>query len=451
MTHFHIDRIPKAYLLLFLFLTACLFYGNSLSNGYNLDDELVTQNHPLTSQGLRAIPKIFSSPFYLDAAGTSFEYRPVLLTSFAVEHQLFGESPMISHGINILLYGLTALLVFGLLSALVAPTNKLLPFLASLIFIIHPVHTEAVNNIKSRDELLALGFSLLASLLFIKSTADFKKAIIFSIGGSVVFALAMFSKLSALPFAWLIPMSLVLFRKVTVIHLVGVSAILTSISFALFTQLSIKPPALFYAGSMLLPLVLYVVVNIEKIRQGMKSKWGQKYVISDYQFTPARSGLILSALFFLGITGIYQSSMTLVASLVSIGFLFFIEKEKGRLLPNILLALFGLVSAMLFHLNFVHVLCFLPLVLHVLSEGWKVKRFSLWILSVLFLISLSNDILNEEGWSLVNIIAFVPAISFRPVERTVIRLNYRFMKQTDILGNPPSKIGGLQFGISSYF
>ncbi len=50
-----------------------------------------------------------------------------------------------------------------------------------------------------------------------------------------------------------------------------------------------------------------------------------------------------------------------------------------------------------------------------------------------------------------DIIAFVPAISFRPVEQTVIRLNYRFMSQTDILGNPPSKIGGIQFGISSYF
>lgn len=50
-----------------------------------------------------------------------------------------------------------------------------------------------------------------------------------------------------------------------------------------------------------------------------------------------------------------------------------------------------------------------------------------------------------------NIKAIVPAISFRPTEQTVIRLNYRYMKQTDILGNPPSTIGGFQFGISSYF
>jgi hypothetical protein len=47
--------------------------------------------------------------------------------------------------------------------------------------------------------------------------------------------------------------------------------------------------------------------------------------------------------------------------------------------------------------------------------------------------------------------AIVPAISFRPTQQTVIRLNYRYMKQTDLLGNPPSTIGGFQFGISSYF
>ena len=47
--------------------------------------------------------------------------------------------------------------------------------------------------------------------------------------------------------------------------------------------------------------------------------------------------------------------------------------------------------------------------------------------------------------------ALVPAISFRPTKQTVIRFNYRYMKNTDLLGNPPSKIGGIQLGISSYF
>ena len=47
--------------------------------------------------------------------------------------------------------------------------------------------------------------------------------------------------------------------------------------------------------------------------------------------------------------------------------------------------------------------------------------------------------------------AVVPGISFRPTRQTVFRLNYRYMQQQDILGNPPAKIGGIQFGVSSYF
>ncbi|MEQ8553187.1 MAG: hypothetical protein RIC06_11805 [Cyclobacteriaceae bacterium] len=53
--------------------------------------------------------------------------------------------------------------------------------------------------------------------------------------------------------------------------------------------------------------------------------------------------------------------------------------------------------------------------------------------------------ISEDLW------AIVPAISFRPAPQTVIRFNYRNMQQQDILGNPPAKIGGVQFGLSSYF
>lgn len=50
-----------------------------------------------------------------------------------------------------------------------------------------------------------------------------------------------------------------------------------------------------------------------------------------------------------------------------------------------------------------------------------------------------------------DIYAMSYGISFRPYPQTVIRANYRYYWQTDILGNPPSKTAGIQFGISSYF
>ncbi len=53
--------------------------------------------------------------------------------------------------------------------------------------------------------------------------------------------------------------------------------------------------------------------------------------------------------------------------------------------------------------------------------------------------------IGDDVWSIM------PAISFRPGSQTVFRLNYRFMMQTDILGNPPARTAGFSFGISSYF
>ena len=48
-------------------------------------------------------------------------------------------------------------------------------------------------------------------------------------------------------------------------------------------------------------------------------------------------------------------------------------------------------------------------------------------------------------------ISIIPAISWRPAAQTVLRMNYRYNWQKDILGNPPSRLGGFQFGVSTYF
>ncbi|GGF14759.1 MULTISPECIES: hypothetical protein [Flavobacterium] len=53
--------------------------------------------------------------------------------------------------------------------------------------------------------------------------------------------------------------------------------------------------------------------------------------------------------------------------------------------------------------------------------------------------------IGEDLWSIM------PAISFRPSSQTVIRLNYRYLKQRDIFSNPPSVTDGFNLGISTYF
>ena len=57
----------------------------------------------------------------------------------------------------------------------------------------------------------------------------------------------------------------------------------------------------------------------------------------------------------------------------------------------------------------------------------------------------TGDTIQEDLW------AITPSLSVRPTPQTVIRLNYKYSKQQDILGNPPATTGGVQLGISSYF
>ncbi len=53
--------------------------------------------------------------------------------------------------------------------------------------------------------------------------------------------------------------------------------------------------------------------------------------------------------------------------------------------------------------------------------------------------------IGDETWSLVT------GASFRPSPQTVIRLNYRYQRITDILNNAPALLGGFILGISTYF
>lgn len=59
---------------------------------------------------------------------------------------------------------------------------------------------------------------------------------------------------------------------------------------------------------------------------------------------------------------------------------------------------------------------------------------------------------DETGGNIFDhVFAIVPGISFRPSQQTVIRANYRYHWQRDLLGNPAVRTAGFQFGFSTYF
>lgn len=141
-------------------VVCCLYLPSVFNNGYNLDDTIVTQQHRLTSQGFSAIPEIFSSPYYQDDQGYAYDYRPIVLVSFAMEHSLFGESPRVGHFINLLLYISICSIVLLLLRNLFPQTHNWTLLFAVMLFALHPLHTEVVCSLKNRDILLSSLFSL---------------------------------------------------------------------------------------------------------------------------------------------------------------------------------------------------------------------------------------------------------------------------------------------------
>jgi|GEM_PF-750654 len=194
-------NVRQVYVLLILFTG--LLYGNTLLNSYNMDDTLVTQNHPYTAKGFAGISDILKSPYYSDDMGYNYEYRPVTHISFAIEHQFFGEHPGVSHAINVLLYGLTAILMFYVLQLLFPVLGLVFTLLVSLLFIAHPLHTEVVSSIKNRDEILSLLFALLSliyALQFLNRGTWWRWILV-----PMFLLLALLSKTSAASFMLIIP------------------------------------------------------------------------------------------------------------------------------------------------------------------------------------------------------------------------------------------------------
>lgn len=213
----------------FLFVLCFIVHAPVLFNGYNLDDELVTRNHRLTSKGIAAIPDIYSSPYYEDDQGYSYGYRPTTLASFAIEHQFFGDSPFAGHFINLLLYGITTCLLYIVLIWFF-PNQRTPALICSILFAIHPIHVEVVASLKNRDELLALLFPLIGTVSFTRLATKNKP--IASIALIASMALGITSKFNSVYFFLVCPflLSMVDIRLIGRIIIYGILISLTSLT-----------------------------------------------------------------------------------------------------------------------------------------------------------------------------------------------------------------------------
>ena len=202
----------KSYRIISLIILSCVFilYGNSIKNEYSLDDEIINYKNPRVAKGIRGIPEIFTT-HHVQTTKSNYAYRPVVLITFALEYQFFGKNPHMSHFLNILFYALTCILIFYLLVNFLKEYHIILPLLITFLFVFHPLHTEVVNNLKSRDELLCFLGSL-GSLFYCLKYADSGK-IKFVLTGMLFLTIAILSKPNAFVFLAIIPLTLYFFSN----------------------------------------------------------------------------------------------------------------------------------------------------------------------------------------------------------------------------------------------
>lgn len=214
-----IDQLMKYKEYLLLLIVPIIVYGASLSNGYNLDDELVIDNR-FIGDDLSVIPEIFTEN-YFTGGEVDFGYRPVVVLSFFLETHFFGVNPTTSHVINLLLYVLLGLCLYHL--SLSLSDSRWVSLVAVLLFLVHPLHVEVVASAKNREELLSFLFMSMAALSALRYVS--KGNYLWLLGVAVCGILAVLSKKSALPGLLMIPPAIILFRSYRLIDLVSVSVL----------------------------------------------------------------------------------------------------------------------------------------------------------------------------------------------------------------------------------
>ncbi len=153
-------------------LLAIALYANTLGHHFVMDDAVVLTGNKVVQQGVAGIPQIFSEDTfaaYLSQIGvneqviTGGRYRPFSLAVFALGVSVWGNNALMFHLCNVLLFAGCALLFYRLLSLLV-PHYPWAAFASAVLFVVHPIHTEVVANIKGADELWAFFWGALATI-----------------------------------------------------------------------------------------------------------------------------------------------------------------------------------------------------------------------------------------------------------------------------------------------
>lgn len=152
-------------LTLLFFAAAC--YGITLAHPFVHDDVVFIAQNPRIMDLSNLGDLFYKGSVAPDSmALANAYYRPFLEIVYRIEYFLFGASPSGYHLVNVILHLANAIFVYILIRRLTERAG--LAFCGSLLFLVHPVQSEAVACISGISNLLCMFFLLTAFLLYLR-------------------------------------------------------------------------------------------------------------------------------------------------------------------------------------------------------------------------------------------------------------------------------------------
>ena len=230
-----------------LFLLCLLVFARGLMGDFVMDDwPVVKENSKITDS--KYIPDYFTSGVWANTdlseqtgAGGHSLYRPLFLLTLNISHQLWGDSAIGYHALNLTLHAINTVLVYFLIIGFWSSASRKTAGMAAAIFAVHPVHVESVAWIAGITDPLVSLFLLSGFLLHRRTKQLGQQAgLLPVIGAPLCYVLALLSKETAILF----PLLLITFD-------------------ALFYRASLKTPAVMlrYALYAILAVIYFILRN----------------------------------------------------------------------------------------------------------------------------------------------------------------------------------------------
>jgi hypothetical protein len=183
----------NAGIFLLLALATVFLYSKDLHIGFFDTDDTgyVTENPFIKSFSAENLQRIFAKPYFAN-------YSPLHLLSYMIDYAIGGLDAYSFHLSSNIWAGLVSGLVF--LVALALTNNRIISIASAILFIVHPVHVEAIAWISSRKDLVAATFILPSFLVYLKYRKAITKKTTWYCLSLFLFILALAGKLSVATF-----------------------------------------------------------------------------------------------------------------------------------------------------------------------------------------------------------------------------------------------------------